>query len=90
MLIAQGTFQILSVIVGVFIFLVALVLFALFARFFRLWIQAVTTGAGITIWDLLGMTFRNVNPNVIVRSKIMAVQAGLGEETGITSKDLKS
>jgi uncharacterized protein YqfA (UPF0365 family) len=90
MLIAQGTFQILSVIVGVFIFLIALVLFALFARFFRLWIQAVTTGAGITIWDLLGMTFRNVNPNVIVRSKIMAVQAGLGEETGITSKVLEA
>src|SRR5690606_23214372 len=38
----------------------------------------------------LGMTFRKVNPTVIVRSKIMAVQAGLGEDTGITSKALEA
>jgi uncharacterized protein YqfA (UPF0365 family) len=48
------------------------------------------TGAGITIWDLLGMTFRKVNAAVIVRSKIMAVQAGLGEEGEITSKALEA
>jgi uncharacterized protein YqfA (UPF0365 family) len=36
------------------------------------------------------MTFRKVNPNVIVRSKIMAVQAGLGDDTGITSKALEA
>jgi uncharacterized protein YqfA (UPF0365 family) len=36
------------------------------------------------------MTFRKVNPTVIVRSKIMAVQAGLGEDTGITSKALEA
>src|SRR6185437_1144556 len=35
-------------------------------------------------------TFRKVNPTVIVRSKIMAVQAGLGESTGITSKALEA
>jgi uncharacterized protein YqfA (UPF0365 family) len=42
------------------------------------------------MWDLIGMTFRRVNPTVIVRSKIMAVQAGLGEETGITSRALEA
>jgi uncharacterized protein YqfA (UPF0365 family) len=68
----------------------ALVIFVVFARYFRLWIQSVTTGAGIGIFDLLGMTFRKVNPTVIVRSKIMAVQAGLGEDTGITSKALEA
>ena len=36
------------------------------------------------------MTFRKVNPTVIVRSKIMAVQAGLTDETGITSKALEA
>ena len=64
--------------------------FAIFARYFRLYIQSVTTGASIGIFDLLGMTFRKVNPTVIVRSKIMAVQAGLGESTGITSKALEA
>jgi uncharacterized protein YqfA (UPF0365 family) len=70
--------------------LLALVVLAIVARYFRLWIQSVTTGAGIGILDLLGMTFRKVDPRVIVRSKIMAVQAGLGEETGITSKSLEA
>jgi uncharacterized protein YqfA (UPF0365 family) len=46
------------------------------------------TGAGITIWDLLGMTFRKVNPSVIVQSKIMAVQAGLSDD--ITTRALEA
>ena len=90
MLIAQSPLSIISIALGILAVLVGLVLFAMFARFFRMWIQSVTTGAGITILDLLGMTFRNVNPAVIVRSKIMAVQAGLGEDTGITSNVLES
>jgi len=78
-------------IVGILVVLVLLIImFAVMARYFRLWIQSVTTGAGIGIFDLLGMTFRKVNPAVIVRSKIMAVQAGLGDETGITSKALET
>jgi len=67
-----------------------LIFLAIFARYFRYWIQSVTTGAGIGIFDLLGMTFRKVNPTVIVRSKIMAVQAGLDEATGITSRSLEA
>src|SRR5215218_675799 len=70
--------------------IVFLIVFAVFAKYFRLWIQSVTTGAGIGIWDLVGMSFRKVRPEVIVRSKIMAVQAGLGDETGITSKALEA
>jgi uncharacterized protein YqfA (UPF0365 family) len=70
--------------------ILGLILFAIFARYFRLWIQSVTTGAGVSISDLWGMTFRKVNPAVIVRSKIMAVQAGLDESTGLTSKALEA
>jgi uncharacterized protein YqfA (UPF0365 family) len=62
----------------------------IFARYFRLWIQCVTTGARIGIFDLLGMTFRKIDPKVIVRSKIMATQAGLTDEMGITSKALEA
>jgi uncharacterized protein YqfA (UPF0365 family) len=69
---------------------VLLIFVAVFARYFRLWIQSITTGAKIGIFDLLGMSFRKVNPTVIVRSKIMAVQAGLTDETGITSKTLEA
>jgi uncharacterized protein YqfA (UPF0365 family) len=71
--------------------LIAMIVFlAIFTRFFSLWIQCKTTGAGIGLWDLIGMWFRKVDPKVITRCKIMAVQAGLGEETGITSKVLEA
>lgn len=83
----QGPVLIIALVVAIIFFLI---LFLVFARYFRLWIQSVTTGAGIGILDLIGMTFRKVRPDVIVRSKIMAVQAGLGEETGITSKALEA
>ncbi len=79
------------VVGSVIALVVTLVVFFIFFRYFRLWIQCRTTGANISIFDLWAMTFRNVNPNVIVRSKIMAVQAGLTEaETGITSKVLEA
>ncbi len=79
------------VILGVIIaIVVGLVFLALFVGFFRLWIQSVTTGAGIGIFDLLGMSFRKVNPSVIVSSKIMAVQAGIGDKQGATSKALEA
>jgi uncharacterized protein YqfA (UPF0365 family) len=82
--------QVITIAIILVALVVALVGLVVFARYFRLWIQSVTTGAGIGIFDLLGMTFRKVNPAVIVRSKIMAVQAGLGDETGITSKALEA
>jgi uncharacterized protein YqfA (UPF0365 family) len=48
------------------------------------------TGARITIFDLLGMTFRNVRAGVIVQAKVMAVQAGLTDEMGLTSRSLEA
>ena len=78
----------LIIVVAVVIF--GLVLFAILARFFRLWIQSITTRAGIGIWDLLRMTFRKVNPTVMVRSMIMARQAGLSDDEGITTRGLEA
>ncbi len=66
-----------------------LVVFAVFASYFRLWIQSFLTGAGITIWDLIGMTFRKVNSNVIVKSKIMAIMAGI-DNREISTKALEA
>lgn len=72
-----------------FILLVLLIVGAIFANYFRLWIQSFLTGAGITIWDLIGMTFRKVNKDVIVKTKIMAVQAGIADPE-LTSKALEA
>ena len=88
---AQDDLGTIAVIVGFFVVVFLLVIFlAVFARFARLWVQAKTTNAGIGMFDLVGMWFRKVNPTVIVRSKIMAVQAGIGDESGITAKALEA
>jgi uncharacterized protein YqfA (UPF0365 family) len=90
LLLAQKEFQTLLIFLGVAGLVLIFVIFGIFASYFRLWIQSFLTGAGITIWNLLGMTFRKVSPKVIVNSKIMAVQAGLTESGGITSKALEA
>jgi len=72
--------------VGLIIFLV---IAAILANYFRLWIQSFLTGAGISIFDLIGMTFRKVNKDVIVKTKIMSVQAGLTDPE-LTSKALEA
>jgi len=82
--------QLITVSVIVAVLLVCIIVLAVFVRYFRYWIQSKTTGAGIGIFDLLGMTFRKVDPKVIVRAKVMAVQAGLGDAEGITSKALEA
>jgi uncharacterized protein YqfA (UPF0365 family) len=76
-------------IIAIVVFLVVLVLFAIFARYFGLWIQAKFTRANIGFFDLLVMSFRKVNPTVIVRSKIMAVQAGLTRQYPISTQALQ-
>jgi len=87
----QPTLPQLLIFAGVAALLIfAMVAFWVVATYFRLWIQSKTTGAGIGILDLLGMKFRKVRPQVIVRSKIMAVQAGLTDADGLTSRALEA
>lgn len=89
-LLGESNSAIWMIIAFIALIIFGLVMLAIFARYFRLWIQAVTTKAGIGIVDLLGMTFKKINPTIIVRSKIMAVQAGLLDDSGITSKSLEA
>ena len=60
-----------------------------FAKYFGLWIQSMLTGADVSMLDLIGMTFRKVNAASIVRSKIMATQAGLVDPE-LTSRALEA
>jgi uncharacterized protein YqfA (UPF0365 family) len=74
-----------------FIALIGLVFLMVFARYFGLWIQSKFTGAGISLANLVMMSFRKVNPGVIVRSKIMAVQSGLTDSNqGLTTRALEA
>ncbi|MCD0461767.1 flotillin-like protein FloA [Roseiconus lacunae] len=69
----------LALILALLVIGFILVLVLVFANYFGLWIQSFLTGAGVGIGDLIGMTFRKVNARSIVRSRIMAVQAGLDD-----------
>jgi len=75
-------------IIGIVVFSLFVSIF--FAKYFNLWIQAKMTEANVGILELVGMSFRKVNPNIIVRSKIMAFQAGLSEKDGITTRSLEA
>ncbi|MEM1227019.1 MAG: flotillin-like FloA family protein, partial [Planctomycetota bacterium] len=66
-------------IAALFIFVMILVVMFVFANYFGLWIQSVLTESNIGFLNLIGMTFRKVNARTIVRSKIMATQAGLAD-----------
>ncbi|HEY0983422.1 MULTISPECIES: flotillin-like protein FloA [unclassified Schlesneria] len=72
------------------IIIIALIFFAVFARFISLWIQCWMTGADISLTNLVIMTIRKVNPGAIVRAKIIAVQAGLTDTYQISTRDLES
>lgn len=67
-----------------------LIVLAVFARYFGLWIQCKMTRSGISFINLFMMSIRKVNPTVIVRSKIMAVQSGLTESNNITTRALEA
>jgi uncharacterized protein YqfA (UPF0365 family) len=90
-LLAEGELlTMISVIIAVAVLFVLLIIVAIFANYFRLWIQSWLTKANISIFDLIGMTFRKVPKDMIVKAKITAVQAGLDEEQGLTSKALEA
>ncbi len=57
-----------------------------------LWFQAYMSSANVTMWSLIGMSFRRVNSRLIVQGKIMAMQSGIGAEadTGVTTRRLEA
>ena len=55
----------------------ALLLAAAVVRYGALWFQAYMCGADVSLLSLIGMSFRQVNPGMIVTAKIMGRQAGL-------------
>ncbi len=57
--------------------LCALLLMALAAYYGALWLQAYMSDADVSLTNLIGMSFRQVNPRLIVTAQIMARQAGL-------------
>ena len=79
--------QLVVMVLGFFAALIGLVFFALFLKYFKLFIQAYATQAYIWPWTLVAMSLRKVNPNVIVDAMITSIQAGL---KGISTNDMEA
>jgi uncharacterized protein YqfA (UPF0365 family) len=77
-----------GVIVAGFAVLMVIVVFV----YGSLWFQAYMSRASVGIWDLIGMSFRQVPARMIVQAKIMAMQSGIGsdKQMGITTRRLEA
>ncbi len=53
------------------------VLLLVVSRYFSLWLQAYVSSTRISLFSLVMMTLRKVDPRLIVQCKVMAVQAGI-------------
>lgn len=84
--------MILLIVGAVFAVMFGIAFLIILATYGTLWIQAWTSGAQIKMFDLVGMGFRKVRPNVIVNAKIMAKQAQLdiSKRDGISTQRLEA
>ncbi len=82
----ETTDIVVYVLIG-FAALLGLIFFGIFVRYIPLWLSSVTTKAGIGPLKLVMMSLRKISPQVIVRARIMAVQAGL---TDVTTNNLEA
>ncbi len=67
---------------SILFFIIAIVLIILLVVFFRffpigLWISAAASGVHISIFSMVGMRFRRINPSKVVLPMIKATKAGL-------------
>jgi uncharacterized protein YqfA (UPF0365 family) len=56
---------------------ILLILLLIMFNFVGLYVRAMVSGSHVTFADLVGMRIRNVNPLIIVNSRIQAMRAGL-------------
>ncbi len=65
------------VVVGLFALIIIFIMF----QFLSMYIQALVSGAKVTLFALIGMKLRKVDPRVIVLSRIKSVKAGIEVST---------
>jgi len=68
-------------VLGAIITVVVLVLIFFIGTALSLWIQALVSGAYVSLVNIIFMRFRKVPPALIVQSKIMGVKAGIDLKT---------
>ena len=71
-----------NVIIGI-LFLAAIIILGLVLQVIGIWIRALVSSARVSLWSLIGMKFRRVNPALIVDARIRLVKAGLSISTDL-------
>jgi uncharacterized protein YqfA (UPF0365 family) len=91
MLVAQGGGKWPALIGGGIAIIFFLMLLVVSVTYGKLWFQAYMSNARVSLFSLVGMSLRQVDASLIVRCKIMALQAGVGTDplTGITTQKLE-
>jgi uncharacterized protein YqfA (UPF0365 family) len=77
---------------GAVVVVIGLILLLVVLTYGKIWFQAYMSNARVSIMSLIGMSFRQVNARVIVQSRIMARQAGVGNDPAapITTRRLEA
>ncbi|MCA8942512.1 MAG: flotillin-like protein FloA [Planctomycetes bacterium] len=73
---AQSSSDILIYVVAALLLLLLVLTIFLF-KFINLWVRAYMSKASISLFQLVGMQLRKVNPTQIVTAKISSIQAGI-------------
>ncbi|MEX2561368.1 MAG: flotillin-like protein FloA [Pirellulales bacterium] len=87
-----GQEKLLWILVGTLLIGLLVVFIIVAMMYGSIWFQAYMSNARVSMLSLIGMSLRQVNARVIVQSKIMAMQAGVGNDpaTGITTRRLEA
>ncbi len=93
--VAQGTGTFWYWVVGGIALIVGftvLLLGIFFIKYGAIWFRAFMAGADVSMGSLIGMYFRQVNPNIIVEAKVMASGAALdiNRRSGISTQRLEA
>ncbi len=78
---------------GIMVLIGLAIMFGILAMLYgNIWFQAYMSNARVSMLSLVGMSLRQVNARVIVQSKIMAMQAGIGSDpsAGISTRRLEA
>ncbi len=79
---AVTLFNGLVVFAFVVVAFLALALLAILLNYGALWLQAYMSNAPVRVMSLIGMSFRQIKPSMIVTARIMGRQAGLNIDRG--------
>jgi uncharacterized protein YqfA (UPF0365 family) len=74
---AQTVPVVITLAMAVVFLLVTFAILIVFLRTFRPWMQATMTGTPVSVFDILGMRFRRIDVNAVLKALIMTRQAGV-------------